>query len=73
MVSLSYFLANVKVRGFYIKGNKYYSDDEILKMTNLNSDSSFLFNTSSLLTNKVKNNKIIKKIKLKRNLFLNIH
>lgn len=65
-----FFFSCIPVKGYYIKGNSYYTDDEILKMTELDKYPSFLFTNSYDVSKKIKNNKLIEKIKIKKNLFL---
>lgn len=65
-----FFFSCIPVKGYYIKGNLYYTDDEILKMTELDKYPSFLFTNSYDVSKKIKNNKLIEKIKIKKNLFL---
>ena len=65
---LIYFGANISVRGFYISGNTYYTDEEILEMTQLNKYPSFFFTTSHSITKKVSKYPLIKSIDINRKL-----
>lgn len=67
--ALTYLISTVKVRGYYIKGNNYYSDKEILEMTGLDKYPSFLFTNSINVYSKVKKDQIIKNIKIKKTIF----
>lgn len=65
---LIYLLTLVPIKGYYIKGNTYYSDQEILQMTGLDKYPSYLFTNSFTVSDKVKKDKVIKNIKIKKNL-----
>lgn len=62
------FLSNIKVKGFYISGNKYYTDNEILEKTGLDKYPSYLLTTTYTVNSKVKNDKLIDNIKIKKTL-----
>ena len=68
IAGLVYLAFNIKVRGFYISGNTYYTDDEILSMTKLNEYPSFIFTTSRSVTKNVKKYPLIKNIEISRTL-----
>lgn len=70
IISFNY-ISKIKVKGCYVKGNTFYSDEEILKITGINNSSSFLFTNSVLINTKIRKNNIIKKIKIKKDIFLN--
>ena len=55
----------MSVRGYYIIGNTYYTDNQILEKTGLDKYPSFLFTNSINVNRKVKNDKLIKNIKIK--------
>lgn len=63
------YISKIPVKGYYIKGNTYYTDNEILKMTNLDKYPSFLLTNSITVTNKVKKDNLIKNIKIKKSIF----
>ena len=65
MISLS----KIKVNGFSISGNTYYTDNEILDMTGLSKYPSFLLTNSYNVSSKVKDNKLIKRITIKKTLY----
>ena len=65
---LIYLASNIRVRGFYISGNTYYTDNEILEMTKLNEYPSFIFTTSRSVTKNVKKYPLIKSIDISRTL-----
>lgn len=65
---LIYFIFTFNVTGYYISGNTYYSDQEIINKTGLSKYPSFFLTTSSMVTNRVKDDKLIKSIKLKKTL-----
>ena len=60
-----YLLSQMPVRGFYIVGNTYYTDNEILEKTKLDRYPSYLFTDSINVSMKVRKDKLIKKIKIK--------
>ena len=62
-------LTKIKVKGFSIIGNTYYTDNEILDMTGLSKYPSFLLTNSYNVSSKVKDNKLIKKITIKKTLY----
>ena len=59
LVLLVMFLGKVKVRGFYISGNTYYKDEEILSMTGLDKYPSYLLTTNHSINSKIKNDDLI--------------
>lgn len=63
-----YFLVQLPVRGFYISGNTYYTDQEILQKTHLDKYPSYLLTSSFSVSLKVKNDSLIKSIKIKKTL-----
>ena len=67
---LIYFLLKIKVRGFYISGNTYYTDYEIIEKTGLDKYPSFLFTTSHSINKKIKDDPLIKNIEIHRTLSL---
>lgn len=54
------------VTGFYILGNTYYTDQEILDKTGLSSYPSFILTTSLKINSKIKNDELIENIKIKK-------
>lgn len=54
------------VTGFYISGNTYYTDQEILDKTGLSSYPSFILTTSLNINSKIKNDELIDNIKIKK-------
>ena len=62
-------LSKIKVNGFSISGNTYYTDNEILDMTGLSKYPSFLLTNSYNVSSKVKDNKLIKRITIKKTLY----
>lgn len=61
-------LSKMKVKGYYISGNTYYTDNEILEKTELNKYPSYLFTNSYIINSKIKNDKLIDNIKIKKTL-----
>ena len=68
LVLLVMFLGKVKVRGFYISGNTYYDDQKILNITGLDKYPSFLLTNSYTINSKIKDEKLINNIKIKKTL-----
>lgn len=66
--SIILFLSKFSVRGYYIVGNTYYSDSEILKKTGLDKYPSFIMTNSYGVSNIFKNDNLIKNIKIKKHL-----
>lgn len=62
-------LIKIPVTGFYISGNTYYTDQEILDKTGLSSYPSFILTTSLNINSKIKNDELIESIKLKKTIF----
>lgn len=65
-----YFFTLIPVRSIYIKGNTYYTDEEILNMTKLSEKPSYIFTNSFSVNESVKKDKLIKNIELKKTLTL---
>ena len=65
---LVYLLSNIKVRGFYIIGNTYYTDQQILEKTGLDKYPSYLLTTSFSVNQKIKRDPLIKNIRIKKTL-----
>lgn len=61
-------LSKMPVLGYYISGNKYYTDSEILEMTGLDKYPSYLFTTTISVSSKVKDKELIDSIKIKKTL-----
>ena len=68
LVLLVMFLGKIKVRGFYISGNKYYDYKKILNITGLDKYPSFLLTNSYKVNSKIKDDKLINNIKIKKTL-----
>ena len=60
-----YYLSKMPVRGYYIIGNTYYSDYEILSKTKLDKYPSFLLTNSYNVTKNIKDDKLISSITIK--------
>lgn len=68
LVLLAMVIGKIKVNGYYISGNTYYSDEEILNLTGLDKYPSYLFTTNYNINSKIKNNDLIQSIKIKKTL-----
>lgn len=68
LIFLGRLLIQMKVTGFYISGNTYYTDKEILDKTGLSSYPSFLLTTNRKVNSKIKNDKLIESIQIKKTL-----
>ena len=69
LVVLIISLGKIKVKGYYISGNTYYKDEEILSMTGLDKYPSYLLTTNHSINSKIKNDDLIKNIKIKKTLY----
>ena len=69
LVVLIISLGKIKVKGYYISGNTYYKDEEILSMTGLDKYPSYLLTTNYSINSKIKNNDLIKNIKIKKTIY----
>ena len=65
---VGYYIAKLPVRGYYITGNTYHTDQEILEKTGLDKYPSYLLTSSYSLTRKFKHDNLIENIKIKRTL-----
>lgn len=63
-----YYIMKIPVRGYYISGNTYYTDEEILEKTKLNEYPSYLFTTSFVVSQRVRKDELINNIKIKKTL-----
>ena len=63
-----YYVAQIPVKGFYISGNTYYTDEEILEKTKLNNYPSYLLTSSIIVSQRVKKDELIDNIKIKKTL-----
>ena len=70
IILLLKFLIKVPVTGFYISGNTYYTDQEILDKTGLSSYPSFFLTSSFSVNSKIKSDKLIDNIKIKKTMLL---
>lgn len=67
-----YLLINIPVRTIYVTGNKFYSDEEILKLINIDKKTPLLLINNKKISKKIKNDKVIKNVKIKKNIFLEV-
>ena len=67
-----FLLSLIKVKTFIIKNNKYLTDEEVLKELNLDDNSSFLLTNSLLMSDDIKDSKLIKDIDFSRNMYLEV-
>ena len=72
LAGIFYLLTLIDVRTFYIKNNKYLSDDQVLNELKLDNNSSFLLTSNIFKKNEVKNSDLIKSVDIKRNLNLEV-
>ena len=65
IISLVVFLLSlIKVRGYYVLGNGYVSEETILDTCSLDEDTSYFLTWSFLINKKCKNNSMIKSVKV---------
>ena len=67
-LGIVYLLTLIKVRTFFVRGNSYLSDEEVLKELKLSKNSSFILTNNFMEKNIVKNSELIKNVKLRRTL-----
>ena len=67
---LGYAVTLIKVRSYYVKNNIYLTDEEVLKELKLDDKSSFLLTNSIVEKGIIRKSKLIKDIKIKRNIDL---
>ena len=68
LAGIFYLLTLIKVRTFFIKNNKYLTDDQVLNELKLDSNSSFLMTSNIFKKDEVKNSKLIKSVDISKNL-----
>ena len=61
-----YFFSQIPVRGYYISGNTYYTDQEILTKTGLDKYPSYLLTTSYSVSRRVRRDELINNIQIKK-------
>ena len=61
-------LSKMPVLGFYISGNNYYTDSEILKITGLDKYPSYLFTSNINIKKKIKDDPILESVKINKTL-----
>lgn len=66
--SLIILISKMPVLGYYISGNTYYTDSEILKITGLDKYPSYLLTTSVRVNSRAKKEELIDNIKIKKTL-----
>ena len=69
---IGYLVMLLKVKTFYIDGNKYLTDEEVLKELKLNSNSPFVFTNNIFEKNIIKKSNYIKSVSLSKNFDLEI-
>lgn len=67
------FLIQSKIKNIYIYDNQFLSDQEIIDLANLEAYPSFIKTTSKSIINKIKENKLVKDVKVKKRLFNQVH
>lgn len=60
-----FLLSKMKVKGYYIVGNTYYTDNQILEKTGLDKYPSYLFTNSIVINRRVRNDNLINNIEIK--------
>lgn len=69
---IGYLVMLLKVKTFYVDGNKYLTDEEILKELKLNNNSPFIFTNNIFEKNIIKKSNFIKSVSLSKNFDLEI-
>ncbi len=65
---LAYLILNTKIKNIIITGNNYINDEDIIETAGLTNYPKFLFTTEFSIKNKLKQNKAIKNVKVKKTL-----
>ena len=68
VIFLIILLSKIPVLGFYISGNNYYTDNEILKITGLDKYPSYLFTSNINIKKKIKDDPILESVKINKTL-----
>ena len=68
VIFLIILLSKMPVLGFYISGNNYYTDNEILKITGLDKYPSYLFTSNINIKKKIKDNPILESVRINKTL-----
>ena len=68
VIFLIILLSKMPVLGFYISGNNYYTDNEILKITGLDKYPSYLFTSNINIKKKIKDDPILESVKINKTL-----
>lgn len=71
---IAYWFIKIPVRGYYISGNTYYTDQEILEKAKLDKYPSYLLTNSYIVSQRFKRDNLIESIKIKRtiNMMFNV-
>ena len=72
LAGIFYLFTLIPVRTYYIKNNKYLTDEEVLKELELDNNSSFLLTANMTKKSLVDKNKLIKEIDISRNFNLEV-
>ncbi|MBR2712443.1 MAG: FtsQ-type POTRA domain-containing protein [Bacilli bacterium] len=67
-----YGLTYIKVRTYYVYGNNYLTEDEVLKELKLDKNSSYLLTNNILEKENIKNSKFLKSVDISRTLYLEL-
>ena len=72
IVLIIYLLFKIKITSINVVGNEYYTDNEIIKLSNLESHPPFLMANSFLVKNKLLKQDFIKDVSIKKNIDFSI-
>ena len=67
-----YGLTYIKVRTYYVYGNNYLTEEEVLKELKLDKNSSYLLTNNILEKENIKNSKFLKSVDISRTLYLEL-
>ena len=70
---LCYYVLDVKTKAIIIHGNNIITDSEVLELSNLEDYPNFFSANDSAIKKKLTSNPFIKSVKIKRNVFLQLH
>lgn len=73
IISCGYLLTLIPIKNIYITGNTYLTDQEIIELAQIDEYPSFITTTASSMKKNLKKNPYIKKIKIKKKLFAEVH
>lgn len=68
-----FYLSKIPIKNIYVKGNKYFSDQEIIDLAKIDSYPSFIKTTSNSIKKNISKNPLIEKVTIKKKLLAEVH